>query len=158
MTGTEIGAGPLSKKNQTSDPTQTGETLDITAENSGTPNDTAGSEMDMEGSGSEKEVNNTLHPPPPIMGVAQWQQIMSRFDKFEKSIQATIKEEIKVNSVGLQKQVKSLNTKVKEVERNISANKNETAKINQKVSNLDNLQGIIAAEVHNRSHNNMNKI
>lgn len=76
---------------------------------------------------------------------------MLRFDSFEKSIQTTIKEEIKINSAQMQKQMKSLNSKVKEVEGGISANKNEIAKINQQVSNLNDLQGdiktIVAAEV-----------
>lgn len=72
---------------------------------------------------------------------------MSRFDTFEKTIQATIKEEIKVNTVGLQKQVKSLTNKVKEVESSISTNSSKIEKINQKVANLDNLQEIIESEV-----------
>lgn len=83
---------------------------------------------------------------------------MARFDAFEKSIQTTIKDEIKINSVGIQKQVKSLNSKVKEVEKNTSANKNEIAKINQKVENLDNLQEMIAAEVQKQISSKMSHI
>lgn len=102
---------------------------------------------------STKEVNDdSLKTTPPMpMGPAQWEQIMLRFDSFEKSIQTTIKEEIKINSTGIQKQVKTLGSKVKEVEKNISDNTNEIAKINQKVESInynpDNLQEAIASEV-----------
>lgn len=99
------------------------------------------------GKGSN-EVNTTKTPP---LNHIHWEQIMARFDSFEKSIQSTIKEEIKVNSTQLQKQMKSLNNKVKEVEGGISTNKNEIAKINQKVSDLNdrqgNIQTIVAAEI-----------
>lgn len=91
------------------------------------------------------------HTAPPPMGPAQWEQIMSRFDSFEKSIQTTIKEEIKINSVNMQKQMKSLNSKVKVVETSISANKTEIEKLNQKVANFDNIQEIIAAEVQKQT-------
>lgn len=96
--------------------------------------------------GKDNEVNIPSIPPPPPMGLEQWAQIMSRFDKFEKTIQTTIKEEIKINTVGLQKQVKSLNTKIKTVEGYIS-NISEIEKISHKVAKLDNFQEIIAAEV-----------
>lgn len=77
---------------------------------------------------------NSSSDAPPAMGPDQWGQIMARFDSFEKSIQATIKEEIKINSLGIQKQVKSLSGKVKVVETHISENKKEIAKINQKMN------------------------
>lgn len=110
-------------------------------------------EMASTGDNTTEEVNNSHITSPPPMGPAQWDQIMARFDSFEKSIQATIKEEIKVNSVGIQKQVKSLTSKVKEVEGHISANKKEIAKITQKVDNIDNIQEIIASEVEKQVSN-----
>lgn len=101
--------------------------------------------------GGNGNINNEVSPsknlPPPSMGSDQWEQIMSRFDSFESSIKSTIKEEIKINSKGLQKQVKSLGSQLKEVETSISANKSEITKINHKVAELDNLQEMIASEV-----------
>lgn len=96
---------------------------------------------------SDKEVNDDSTKIMPAMGPAHWQQIMSRFDSFEKTVQATIKEEIKTSSAGIQKQVKSLNTKVREVENNISANKNEIAKMNKKIAEFGNVEEIITSEV-----------
>lgn len=108
-------------------------------------------------SGNKVTDSNLPNPPPEAaaLGSAQWEQIMLRFDTFEKSIQATIKEEIKINSVGIQKQVKSLSSKVKEVEKNISGNKTEIAKINDKIANFDNIQEVIAAEVQKQVSNKM---
>lgn len=92
------------------------------------------------------------------MGPAQWAQIMARFDTFEKTIQATIKDEIKISSAGVQKQVKSLNNKMKEVESHISTNTKEIAKINQKVSSIDNIQEMIASEVQKHVSNKVDSL
>lgn len=70
---------------------------------------------------------------------------MARFDTFEKSIQSTIKEEIKINTAGIQSQVQSMNTKFKMVDNKISAHKMEID--NRKVANLDNLHEIIETAV-----------
>lgn len=70
---------------------------------------------------------------------------MARFDTFEKSIQSTIKEEIKINTAGIQSQVQSMNTKFKMVDNKISAHKMEID--NRKVANLDNLYEIIETAV-----------
>lgn len=101
-----------------------------------------------------EKVTDGLPKKPPqqqAIGPIHLEQILarfdSRFDTFQKSIQATIKEEIRISSLGVQKQVKALNSKVNVVEKNISANTNEIIKINHKVANLDNLQEVIAAEV-----------
>lgn len=112
------------------------------------PPEETGAEGDKEkDNGSDDEVKKDSLKTPPAMGPAHWQQLMSRFDSFEKTVQTTIKEEIKINSAGLQKQVKSLNSKVREVENSISANKNDIQKINQKVALLGNLEEVIASEV-----------
>lgn len=60
--------------------------------------------------------------------------------------------------MGLQKQVKSLTNKVKEVENITSSNKSEIGKINQKVAQLDNLQEIIAAEVNKQVSEKMSHL
>lgn len=103
-----------------------------------------------ENAGDEGTKKNEVIQPysiPPPMGPAQWEQIMARFDSFEKSIQTTIKEEIKINSGNMQKQMKSLNSKVKEVEGSISTNTTEIEKLNQRVAKFDNIQEIIEVEV-----------
>lgn len=162
----EAGAGaelePLNKKNSASGSSQTSysDIEDKTSHSNDSDmdssvhhkNDLSSEEEVPEGSedtGKSKtnEVNHPITSPFPSMGPTQWEQIMLRFDSFEKSIQSTIKEEIKVNNQGLQTQVKSLSTKVLKVESNISANKNEIAKINQKVASIGNIQEYIASEV-----------
>lgn len=112
------------------------------------PSQESGTEGDKgKENSTDEEVNKASLKTPPAMGPAHWEQIMARFDSFEKAVQTTIKDEIKIISAGMQKQVKSLNTKVREVENSISANKNEIKKINQKVAHLGNLEEAIASEV-----------
>lgn len=91
-------------------------------------------------------ITETL-PPNSGLGPAQWSEIMSRFDSFEKSIQATIKEEIKVSSIGVQNQVKKLNNTVKEVQNQVSSNQNAISKINKKVAQFDSFKDNIASEI-----------
>lgn len=85
------------------------------------------------------EVNSSSQHNVPPLGHTQWAEIMSRFDSFEKTIQATIKEEIKVNTVGVQNQIKKINTAVKGIENKVSTNQNAISKINQKVACIDTL-------------------
>lgn len=111
----------------------------------------------LEASQHQKEVNNSKDAPPALTP-DHWEQIMARFDTFEKSIQSTIKEEIKVNTSGLQNQVKKLNTKFKEVEIRMTTHKTEMDNINIKVAKLDNLQGVIAAAVEEQVSAQMSQL
>lgn len=95
----------------------------------------------------QTEVNKPSHHNVPPLGQMQWAEIMSRFDSFEKTIQATIKEEIKVNTVGVQNQIKKINTTVKGIENKVSTNQSAISKINQKVARLDNLKESLASEI-----------
>lgn len=161
--GTETGTEPHNKKNLMAETSQAKPPSGDRPSDSGAdsssdmdthePHDNPSEEdntMNKKGTNTESKdpnkVNQSSSVSPP-MGPAQWEQIMARFDSFEKTVQATIKEEIKVNSIGLQKQVKTLTGKVKVVENHILANTNEIAKINQKINNFDNIQEFIASEV-----------
>lgn len=80
-----------------------------------TPNEKGSENEEVNGS----IITTTFPPATPSLGPEHWSEIMARFDSFEKTIQTTIKEEIKVNTIGVQNQVKRLNTAVKEVENKI---------------------------------------
>lgn len=70
---------------------------------------------------NEDDTNPPPPPPPPPPSQSQWDIILQRFDQFEHTIKATIQEEIRHNTAGLQKEVRSIDSRLKVVENSASS-------------------------------------
>lgn len=92
------------------------------------------------------DATTTVSPPPPP-SQAQWNFILQRFDQFESSIKSTIQEEIRQNTAGLQNEVRSINSRLKTVEKSVSSNKDEVTNISQKVNKLSKVKEEVLTEV-----------
>lgn len=125
MSEVEGQSEPKNKKNIPSSPETSESDIDGKGEASGT--EIANNDIIPQ---EEVNIPGGIPPKTAIVGPAQWEQIMARFDTFEQSIQYTIKEEIKINTAGIQNQVKKINTKFKEIDRKVTANKAEIDNIN----------------------------
>lgn len=122
-----------------------------TANNSSIPTGSSSSQGDNMNS-SGRDLNN---PPPSNVGGSlnnpptdpHQDLILQRFDQFERTIKSTIQEEIRLNTAGLQSEVRSLHSRLKVVEKANASASSDISKISQKVSKVGNMKDEILAEV-----------
>lgn len=83
-----------------------------------------------QGEGSGSYTNVPMMPPQQ----PNWEQFLQRFDTFERTITSTIQEEIRVNTVGLQNEVRSLRSRIDQVEKSSTSNETRLSNIEKKVT------------------------